>query len=442
MVATSWVVLGIGVSGCGEASPPTVSGQAAQAPAATARSTSSAAVGSGSPDPAAATVTRARPSSRRAADSPSLARMLGQMIVARFAGLHPSGALLARVRAGQIGGVILFADNVAGGEGPTRTLIGQLQHAAAAGGDPPLLVMTDQEGGTVRRLSWAPPALAASAMSSDGIARVEGEAAGRALRSVGVNLDLAPVADVLGVSSGSFLGTRSFGSNPAIVASRACAFAGGLTTAGVGFTLKHFPGLGRALADTDTQPVTVEVSANALRADYQAYRRCGSQPSALVMVSSAAYPSLTGTSLPAVLSPEVYREELPYATGGAEPLTISDDLQTPAIVDQVHPAQQAIDAGLDLLMYAQTEAGSAVAYTQLLAVARAHGITRARLQEAYQAIQGFKQLLTGQATAAALPGNTAESGESDGGQGGYTPAAPPAYVGTPTTINPDTHSSG
>ena len=324
--------------------------------------------------------------------SATLARMLGQMIVACFSGERPSATLLDRIRAGQIGGVILFSDNLTGGPASAHRLIARLQAAASAGGNPPLLVMTDQEGGEVRRLAWAPPVLAASEMTSHIVARAQGEATGRALRSVGINVDLAPVADVERVSD-SFLGTRSFGSDPALVASRACAFAAGIASEGVAFTLKHFPGLGRALTDTDIQPTTVEASQSALREDYQAYRRCGASPSGLVMISSAIYPSLTGTSQPAVLSREIYHRELPLATGGTVPLTISDDLQTPSITDQLSPEWHAVNAGLDLLLYAQTEAGSAVAYRRLVSVAQSGGIDRARIENASQAIERLKELV-------------------------------------------------
>lgn len=363
-------------------------------------------------------------------ERPSLTRMLGQMIVARFVGAQPSQAFLNRIRAGQIGGVILFSDNLERGPQATRALTKELQRAASDGGNPPLLIMTDQEGGMVRRLYWAPPAIAASEMNSSAVARSEGEAAGRALRSAGINFDLAPVADVLRIS-GSFLGTRSFGSDPAVVASHACAFATGLTNTGVGFTLKHFPGLGRATGDTDNEPVTVSAPAALLRIDYQAYRECGAQPNAMVMISNAAYPNLTGSSLPAVLSPEIYRNELPQATGG-QPLTISDDLQTPGIVDQLHPAQQAINAGLDLLMYAQTEAGSSDAYGQLLDVARAGAINRTRIDNAYEAIQLTKHLLLGGATTASVSGQEYE---------GSVPPTTSTYVGTPTTIKPSSESA-
>jgi beta-N-acetylhexosaminidase len=164
----------------------------------------------------------------------------------------------------------------------------------------------------------------------------EGKATGRLLRSAGVNVDLAPVADVER-TSGSFLGTRSFGNNPLDVADRACAFAQGLASQGLAFTLKHFPGLGLATGNTDTSVVSVRAPDGELRSDYAAYEECGVNRMAMIMVSSAIYPSLSG-SLPAVMCREIYQHELPIALGGSPALTISDDLQSAAIGAQTAPA--------------------------------------------------------------------------------------------------------
>ena len=312
------------------------------------------------------------------------------MIVARFHGPAPSASFLARIRAGEIGGVILFADNVAGGVGATRQLTSTLQHVAAEGGNPPLLIMTDQEGGPVRRLA-GPPSLAPADMSSTGEALAQGRATGSLLRSAGVNLDLAPVADV--EPTPNFLGARSFGGSAQLVGQRACAFARGLASEDVAYTLKHFPGLGLATGNTDLGSVSVSASADTLRSGYRAYQRCGGAPLALVMVNSASYPTL-GANLPAVMSPSIYQRELPLAVPGRTPLTISDDLQSPAIESQTAPARQTIDAGLDLLLYAQTEQASAFAYSKLLAEARMGTISVARLAAANRRIQALKARLT------------------------------------------------
>jgi beta-N-acetylhexosaminidase len=358
---------------------------------------------------------------RSVASSVPVDAMLGQMIVTAYSGSSPSETLLDRIRAGQVGGVILFSENTAGGEASTRSEVAQLQAAASAGGRPPLLIMTDQEGGEVKRLTWAPPWHAAQEMRSAPLAESEGTATGRALRAVGVNLDLAPVADVERVAN-SFLGTRSFGDESLEVAERACAFAEGLASAGVGFTLKHFPGLGRALGDTDLEPVTINASASELREDYEAYLSCASNPNGVVMVSNGTYPSLTGTSLPAVMSPEIYKTELGEIVG-YHGVTISDALGASALAHEPAPAENAIDAGLDLALYAGTEGESVNAYTTLREDVRAGGIPRNRVEEAYNAIIALKTKVAGGA-----PQTTANDSQS---------SSYPENVGAPETISPE-----
>jgi beta-N-acetylhexosaminidase len=256
------------------------------------------------------------------------------------------------------------------------------------------------------------------------VARAEGEATGVALRSVGINVDLAPVADVERVT-GSFLHTRAFGSNASRVAEDACSFAEGLASKGVGYTLKHFPGLGRALTNTDTQSTTIPTSAAGLRADYLPYQTCGAQPGALVMVSSAIYPGL-GSSRPAVLTPQIYKSELPSATGST-PVTISDDLQAAGLRDESAPAERAINAGLDLLLYAQTEAGSESAFHRLVEVAKAGGIKRESLEAARLAILVLKGTVAGP-----TPSST---GEASAGQ-----QPDSENPGAPETVAPQVES--
>lgn len=316
----------------------------------------------------------------------SLRDDLGTLIVSGYAGASPPRELLARVRAGQIGGVILFGENTAGGLAGTRAAIAELQAAARQAGTYPLLVMTDQEGGEVRRLASLPPWRSARDMGSAPGALAQGLATGRALRELGVNVDLAPVADVES-NPQSFLGARSFGSTPGTVARRACAFAAGLREAGVAYTLKHFPGLGAALTSTDVAPVVIHASRAGLRADYGAYRLCGHGPLALVMVSSAGYPSLTGNDAPAVVDGEIYHDELRAA--GVEAVTISDALGTPAIAGQRTPALRALDAGLDLLLYVG-EGESGYAYPRLLADVDDGALSRARLVAAAAAVGALK----------------------------------------------------
>ena len=110
----------------------------------------------------------------------------------------PSPGLLGRIRRGEIGGVILFGRNVTTATA-LRALTKQLRDAATAGGQLPLLIAVDQEGGSIKRIPWAPPTLSPPQMGADGrtsTARSQGAATGTALAGLGINIDLAPVADV------------------------------------------------------------------------------------------------------------------------------------------------------------------------------------------------------------------------------------------------------
>lgn len=316
----------------------------------------------------------------------SIAKALGQLIVARFAGATPTSSILAAIRSGQVGGIILFSDNTSGGVAATANLVSELQSAAREGGNPGLLIMTDQEGGLVRRLP-GPPERPASQMSSPAVAAQQGAATAELLRSAGVNVDLAPVADVSRVDGFMTQEDRTFGNDPSVVARASCAFAGALSVGGVGYTLKHFPGLGDAYRSTDNGPVSVPASRALLFTDEAAYRTCGRSSHALVMMSSASYPSLTGAT-PAVLSPTAYAA---LHADGISPVTISDDFEAPALAAQLTPARRAINAGLDLVMYAETEAASERAYAQLYQDARAGTLSVARIQAAADRVLDLKR---------------------------------------------------
>lgn len=333
---------------------------------------------------------QASASSQRPKATPSIPvdKALGQLIVARFAGTAPTSSVLAAVRAGKIGGIILFGDNTAGGTGATRALVSRLQSAARAGGNPGLLILADQEGGLVRRLP-GPPHASASEMSDAAVAAQQGAATARLLRSAGVNVDLAPVADVSRINGFMSQEHRTFGSTPTVVARAACAFAHALSTNGVGYTLKHFPGLGDAYTSTDSGPVAVSAPKSALYADEAAYRECGAGARALVMISSASYPNLTG-SVPAVLSAKTYGQ---LRANRLSAVTISDDFETRALAAQQSPARRAIDEGLDLVLYGESESAAEGAYRQLYRDTRGGALSVARVRAAATRVLALKRSL-------------------------------------------------
>ena len=178
-----------------------------------------------------------------------LKRVVGQTIVGKVGKSGPGEQLLRSVRKGRLGGVIVVPRN----ETTLEQQVGQLQDAARAGGNPPLLVMIDQEGGEVKRLP-GPPDQSAAQIGDSGdadLAREQGEGTGTYLAGLGVNVDLAPVLDVERPTTAETIASRTFGDDPALVSELGVAFIEGLQGANVAATAKHFPGLGLATVNTD-----------------------------------------------------------------------------------------------------------------------------------------------------------------------------------------------
>lgn len=319
-----------------------------------------------------------------------LAHAIGQRIVTGYRGAQPPARLLRAVRAGRVGGVILFAENVPS-VGAARSAVLSLRRAAAAGRRPPLLVMIDQEGGEVRRLTTLPPSQSPAQMgatsSPAATAQRQGRMTGAALRRLGINVNLAPVADV-SIGQASFLGERAFGQSPDVVARAACGFVTGLARERVAGTLKHFPGLGSAPGNTDFQAVAVSAGRDRIDRDLAAYKRCA-KAVPMVMLSSASYPAL-GIDGPAVLDRRAYRL---LRSTGFDGITITDAFDTPSISGRERPALRALSAGVDLLLYGMNEAGAQQAYARLLDDARAGRLGARTLRAKAERILAFKRQL-------------------------------------------------
>ena len=292
----------------------------------------------------------------------SLQQLAGQRIVYAYAGLKPPASLLAAIRAGEAGGVILFGPNISN-DGQLRGVIDQLQHASLAGPlHDRLLILTDQEGGEVRRLPGAPARSekqigeAAEPVAAAGTA---GTGAGRNLRGVGVNVNLAPVLDVYR-QPGNFIDEfqRSYSNDPQTVAELGAAFIAAQQRLGVAATAKHFPGLGSASRsqNTDLGPVTIRSTLSTLRAvDEAPYLSAITAGAKLVMTSWAVYPALD-PRLPAGLSPTVIEDELRGRLGFAG-VTITDGIEAGALARFGSVGNRAVlaaSAGSDLILCATT----------------------------------------------------------------------------------------
>ncbi|MGI8920693.1 MAG: glycoside hydrolase family 3 N-terminal domain-containing protein [Solirubrobacteraceae bacterium] len=319
--------------------------------------------------------------------SAPLPRMVGQQLMVAMGGSMPDSDLLRRIRAGQAGGVSLSGENIASPE-HLRAVVSRLQAAARAGGNPPLLIATDQEGGRVKRLPWAPPALTPLQMSAAGaaVSREQGRRTGTVLASVGINVDLAPVLDVAH-SPAAFIWRegRSFGMSPAAVIDSALPFALGLQAAGVAATAKHYPGVGGAVANTDYTHDTIPVTAQ----DLLPYRAAIASKLALIMLSTAAYPNLDPSGARAVQSRAIVSGLL-RGRSSYRGVVITDDVEVgttrtgPAVV-------AAAAAGADIVLVSSSEPGGATAFRALLAGARDGRVPIAGVVASYGRVLALKR---------------------------------------------------
>ncbi|MFD0636244.1 glycoside hydrolase family 3 N-terminal domain-containing protein [Catenulispora yoronensis] len=298
------------------------------------------------------------PATTAAPSNLTLQQLAGQRIVYSYQGVTPPQHLLDLIRQGRVAGVIFFSGNISSRAQITGVITQLRQAQAASPVHLPLLLMTDQEGGVVRRLP-GPPDVSAKQIgqSADpvGAATSAGKAAGDNLAGVGMNLNLAPVLDV-SRTPGDFIDAtqRSFSENANQVSTLGAAFITAQQNTGVAATAKHFPGLGSAPAgsNTDLRPVTLTVPLSQLRnVDEYPYGAAINSGVKLVMLSWAIYSNLDAGH-PAGMSSTVVEQELRGRTG-FKGVTVTDALEAGALQAYGGAGNRAFSAaaaGMDLLL--------------------------------------------------------------------------------------------
>jgi beta-N-acetylhexosaminidase len=289
-------------------------------------------------------------------------QLAGQRIIYAYAGLQPPQSLMRVIRAGEAAGVIFFSPNISSAS-QLRATVTQLQRASRESPvHAPLLMLIDQEGGLVNRLPGAPilseKTIGASTRGTT-LARQAGSAAAANLLAAGINVDLAPVLDVYR-HPGNFIdqARRSYSTNPVTVGWLGRAFITHLQQGGVAATAKHFPGLGSATTDQDTDagPVELRLSLRKIRQiDEAPYATAVSAGVKLVMLSWAVYPAIDPRT-PAGMSAKVIDGEL-RARLGFRGVTITDSLGAGAVAqfgDYEQRGLLAAHAGDDLILCAAT----------------------------------------------------------------------------------------
>lgn len=279
------------------------------------------------------------------------------VILAAFEGVTLTGEEKACFQSLPPAGFTLFRRNMADNYPSIRQLTAELQPSGKA---LPLMIAIDQEGGRVARLRSpfpnAGPAmnLAAGARDQAALQEIYNYAyiVGTSLLGLGINVNFAPVLDILTCEENVAIGDRCFGRDALSVQERAGAFLRGMQATGVLGCLKHFPGQGDANHDTHESGTRIEASRSLLEERELSPFVALLAESPMVMISHALYPALD-PDRPASLSPAIMqgllREKL-----GFDGLIVSDDMNMKAIDQSQKPWCEALIAalvaGVDLLL--------------------------------------------------------------------------------------------
>ncbi|MDA0182785.1 hypothetical protein OJ997_20910 [Solirubrobacter phytolaccae] len=335
----------------------------------------------GTPEPVQATPT-ATPETDPV-DALSLKQQVGMLVVLRFQGTTAPRYVRDALKNRWTSGVILFGDNISS-PAQLKRLTGSVRKAS---GDVTPIISTDQEGGDIRNLEWAPPAVGQARQVPGRDAR----AAAQALKAHGLNVTLAPVADVPSVSGAAMAG-RAFSTDPAKVASATKAAIDGWRAGGVASTAKHFPGLGGTTTNTDQGSASIPGAPTA--ADLEPFKAAIAAKVPLIMSSNARYPRLDRNRI-AAQSPKVLdgllRKELGY-----EGVIITDSIEAAAVRatgETEAIAVRSVKAGNDIVL--TTGQGSWLrAFRALLAEAQSSKAFRERVRTSAARVLALQRSLS------------------------------------------------
>jgi len=250
------------------------------------------------------------------------------------------------------GGVILFARNCLNPD-KTRLLVAELQEIALAASGLPLVVAIDQEGGRVRRLQTGfpdfPGAFALGAENDLLKTRTTAAGLARALLDIGINCNLAPVADLYKEGS-KVLSGRCFGAEPDMVAQQVAVYIESLQENGIAACVKHFPGHGTVVDDSHIMLPTSLLTRVELKSHLKPFVRAAAAGVKLMMAAHIRFPQIDTESVPfsALFLQEIVRQEL-----GFNGVLLSDDLDMAAVTDRplAEVMADGLKAGLDMALW-------------------------------------------------------------------------------------------
>lgn len=321
---------------------------------------------------------------------------VGQIMIIGFDGADLDAGLNKMITDFHVGGVILFARNVES-PGQVARLNSKLQQAAIQSGHPGLFIAIDQEGGRVTRLTADkgftefPSAMALAASTNPENAKAIAQAIAIEMRTVGLNIDFAPVLDVNNNPANPVIGLRSFSSDPAIVAEFGIAYMKGLQESGVLAFGKHFPGHGDTAVDSHINlPVVPHDMQRLQMVELLPFQAAIDAGVAGIMSAHVTFPAIDSTPrLAASLSTPVLTGLLRQQMG-FQGLLVTDSLEMGALAQSGYPAPKAaalaLQAGADLLLFNRDHKMHQEAHALVVEWVKSGKIPLARLDKALRRV--------------------------------------------------------
>jgi beta-N-acetylhexosaminidase len=334
-------------------------------------------------------------------DTLPLEQKIGQLMIIGFDGPEADSALLEMISKYHIGGVILFARNVRSTKQVTE-LTNKLQRTAIASGSPGLFIAIDQEGGRVARLTEDkgftefPSAMAIGATADPENAYRMASTMAAEMRAVGINIDFAPDLDVNNNPANPVIGTRSFNSNPDMVATFGAAFGRGLQENGILAFGKHFPGHGDTGTDSHIAlPLVSHDRARLDQIELVPFKAAIAENFAGIMSAHVTFPAIDpNPGMPSTLSRPVLtgllRDEL-----GFQGLIATDSLEMGALAENGYPppvgAILAFAAGADVLLFNRDHAMHKQVFVNLMRAVKEGEVSQEQLDSSARRILEAKE---------------------------------------------------
>ncbi len=318
--------------------------------------------------------------------------LVGQKLILGIDGTCATAETVELFRSTHAGGLILFRRNFESAD-QFRRLVSDLERSLGR----KLLAMVDHEGGRVIHFSEGvtifPDAQALGISGRIQWAKRQGEIEAEELRSLGIDLNLAPVLDVLGKERCPAIGTRSYGEDPKLVAELGRARIIGMQSKGLSASAKHFPGLGSATRDPHGELPAIRKTWKALKeTDLVPFRKAFEAGVETVMSSHPVYPELDSRSRPATFSRRIIHDCLRLELGFTG-VALTDDLKMGAISKTASLREAvplAAKAGHDLLLICSDPRAQREAFDSLLWAYKKKELSDSELEESAARIERLR----------------------------------------------------